>query len=106
MSTLTKLRFVCATSVAAIAAVEPASAQSTVSRDKVEAVEAQINAPVSRNKLETLEAQINALQQELRDLKGKVNKAEQTAQKAYAANPPPPKGGATVSGAAGKLRSR
>jgi hypothetical protein len=72
----------------AIAVVGPASAQSTVSGDKVEAVEAQINAPVSRNKLEALEAQINALQQELRDLKGKVNKTEQTAQKAYAANPP------------------
>src|SRR5262249_45918894 len=45
----------------------------------------------SRNKLEALEAQINALQQELRDLKGKVHKTGQTAQKAYAANPPPPK---------------
>jgi len=74
-----KLQLLCAVSVVALAAVgvavRPASAQSTVSRDKVDA----------------LEAQINALQQELRDLKGKVNKAEQTAQKAYAANPPSPK---------------
>src|SRR5215831_14940448 len=74
MWTLTRLRLFCATSAAAIAVVGPATAQSTVSGDKVEAVEAQINAPVSRNKLEALEAQINALQQELRDLKGKVNK--------------------------------
>ena len=87
MWTLTRFRLFCAASAAAIAVVGPASAQSTVSGDKVEAVEAQINAPVSRNKLEALEAQINALQQELRDLKGKVNKTEQTAQKAYAANP-------------------
>jgi phosphate-selective porin OprO and OprP len=67
-----KLRLFCAASVAAIATAGPAGAQSTISRDKVEA----------------LEAQINALQQELRDLKGKVSKAEQTAQKAYAANAP------------------
>jgi hypothetical protein len=76
-----KLQLLCAVSVVVLAAVgplavvRPASAQSTVSRDRVDA----------------LEAQINALQQELRDLKGKVNKAEQTAQKAYAANPPSPK---------------
>jgi phosphate-selective porin OprO/OprP len=69
-----KLHLFCWTaSVAAVCAVGPASAQSSISRDKVEA----------------LEAQINALQQELRDLKGKVNKAEQAAQKAYAATPPP-----------------
>jgi len=75
MSILAKFRLFCATSVAAICAVGPASAQSTVSREKVDA----------------LEAQINALQQELRDLNGKVNKAEKTAQKVYAANPPAPK---------------
>ena len=76
-----KLRLLCAVSFVALAAVGPlatvgpAIAQPTISREKVDA----------------LEAQINALQQELRDLKGKVNKTEQTAQKAYAANPPPPK---------------
>ena len=50
MSTQTRLRLFCATSVAAICAVGPASAQSAVSRDKVDA----------------LEAQLSALQQELR----------------------------------------
>jgi hypothetical protein len=71
-----KLQLLCAAIVLALAAVGPASAQSTVSRDKVD----------------SLEAQINALQQELHALKGKVNKAEETAQKAYAASPPgPPK---------------
>jgi hypothetical protein len=64
-----------------IAAVGPANAQSTLSRDEMNA----------------LKAQINALQQEVRELRGKVNKAEQTAQKAqagqksYAAAPGAPK---------------
>jgi phosphate-selective porin OprO/OprP len=66
----TKLRLFCAASVAAIAAAGPANAQSVT---------------VSRDKMDALEAQINALQQELRDLKGKVGKAEQAAAKANAA---------------------
>ena len=64
-----------------IVAVGPANAQSSPSRDE----------------MDTLKAQINALQQEVHELRGKVNKAEQTAQKAqagqksYAAAPGAPK---------------
>ena len=76
-----KLRLFCAIIIVVMAIVEPASAQSSLSRDEMDA----------------LKAQINALQQEVRELRGKVNKAEQTAQKAqagqksYAAAPGAPK---------------
>ena len=78
-----KLRLFCAVTIVVIAAVGPANAQSTLSRDN--------QSTLSRDEMDALKAQINALQQEVRELRGKVNKAEQTAQKAYAANPPPPK---------------
>src|SRR5437764_5965967 len=67
-----KFQFLCAASVAAIISVGPALAQSGVSHDKIEA----------------MEAQINALQQELRAVKSKVNNAEKSAEKAYAAVTP------------------
>ena len=85
-----KLQLLCAASVLALAAVGPASAQSTVSRDKVD----------------SLEAQINALQQELHALKGKVNKAEETAQKAYAASPPAPPEGSVAAASCRADRGR
>src|SRR5438132_5461650 len=43
---------------------------------------------VSKEKIDALEAQINALQQELRAVKSKVNSAEKAAEKAYAAATP------------------
>src|SRR6266567_4929991 len=67
-----KFQLLCAASVAAIISVGPALAQTSVSQDKIEA----------------MEAQINALQQELRAVKSKVNNAEKAAEKAYAAVPP------------------
>ncbi len=67
-----KFQLLCAASVAAIISVGPALAQTSVSHDKIDA----------------MEAQINALQQELRAVKSKVNNAEKTAEKAYAAAPP------------------
>ena len=76
-----KPRLFCAAGIVVIAAVGPANAQSSPSRDEMDA----------------LKAQINALQQELHELRGKVNKAEQTAQqaqagqKSYAAAPSAPK---------------
>jgi phosphate-selective porin OprO/OprP len=67
-----KFQLLCSASVAAIISVGPALAQTSVSHDKIDA----------------MEAQINALQQELRAVKSKVNNAEKTAEKAYAAAPP------------------
>ena len=67
-----KFQLLCTASVAAIIWVGPATAQTNVPRDRIEA----------------MEAQINALQQELKAVKGKVNSAERTAEKAYAAVPP------------------
>ena len=52
----------CGIGVAALALIGPAAAQTAVSREKVEA----------------LEAQINALQQELKSIKAKVNRAGST----------------------------
>src|SRR5437879_6108701 len=67
-----KFQLLCAAGVAALMSVGPAGAQTTAPRDKIEA----------------MEAQINALQQELKAIKGKVNNAKKTAEKAYAAVPP------------------
>src|SRR3954449_7259941 len=66
-----KYHLLCAASVAAIMLAGPALAQTSVSHDKIDA----------------MEAQINALQQELRAVKNKVNSAEKTAEKAYATVP-------------------
>src|SRR5215470_17891693 len=81
-----KMQLLCAAGIAAIAVVGPASAQ-TVSRDKVDA----------------LEAQINALQQELKAIKGKVNNAEKQAEKAYAASAPTVKAPAPPPSAVAKM---
>ena len=67
-----RIQFLCAVSLGAVAAIGPANAQSTVSQDKLEA----------------LEAQIIALQQEVRALKKKQNSAEKPAAKPSGAAPP------------------
>jgi len=66
-------QFSFAVGLTVIAAIGPASAQSTISRDKIE----------------VLEAEINALQKELHALKNKVNRAEKAAERTPATLPPP-----------------
>src|SRR5262249_37265021 len=66
-----RLQALCAVSLSAMAAIGPASAQSTT-RDEVEA----------------LKAQINALQQQLRALEKKVNRTEKGSEKTHAAAAP------------------
>jgi phosphate-selective porin OprO/OprP len=81
-----KLHLLCAVSLAAIAAVGPASAQ-TVSKDKIDA----------------MEEQIAALQRELKSIKSKVNTTEKTAEKAYAAATPASKAPAPAPSAIVKM---
>src|SRR5262245_34343450 len=66
-----RFQFVGVVSVA-VALVDPAGAQTTISRDKID----------------TLEAQIAALQQEVRARKSQANNTEKKAEKAYAAATP------------------
>jgi phosphate-selective porin OprO and OprP len=67
-----KVQLLLVASAASLVLAGAADAQTTISRDKVDA----------------LEAQISSMQQELRALKGKVNNAEKSAEKAYAAATP------------------